>query len=311
MRADLTVACDGRGSVVRQAAGLVAHELPVPFDVWWFRLPRDSGAQYSLFPRTAPGRVLIMIPREGYFQIAYLIPKGTDAQLRARGLDAFKAEINDLIPEANVDSLTSLDDVKYLDVRVNRLKRWHTDGLLCIGDAAHAMSPVGGVGINIAVQDAVGAATLLADPLRRRDVTERDLAAVRRRRLPAAVLTQAVQRFMHRRLVVPILRGESANPPAAMIALMQTAAVGVGDPGLLHGSGRAAGARPGLRAARASRLTHTRVRQPPSMISPPSTASSWPVMKCEPSLARNTSTGPRSRSASPSAPPSGMLALIC
>jgi 2-polyprenyl-6-methoxyphenol hydroxylase-like FAD-dependent oxidoreductase len=220
LRADLTVACDGRGSVVRQAAGMVAHEFPVAFDVLWFRLPRDSGAQYSLFPRTAPGRVLIMIPREGYFQIAYLIPKGTDAQLRARGLDAFKAEINDLLPEANVASLTSLDDVKYLDVRVNRLERWHTDGLLCIGDAAHAMSPVGGVGINIAVQDAVGTATLLADPLRRRDVTNRDLAAVRRRRLPAAVLTQAVQRFMHRRLVMPILRGESANPPAVMTALI-------------------------------------------------------------------------------------------
>ncbi len=220
LRADLTVACDGRGSVVRQAAGLVAREFPVSFDVLWFRLPRDSGAQYSLFPRTAPGRVLIMIPREGYFQIAYLIPKGTDAQLRARGLEAFKAEINDLLPEANVASLTSLDDVKYLDVRVNRLDRWHTDGLLCIGDAAHAMSPVGGVGINIAVQDAVGAATLLADPLRRRDVTNRDLAAVRRRRLPAAVLTQAVQRIMHRRLVMPILRGESANPPAAMTALI-------------------------------------------------------------------------------------------
>ena len=220
LRADLTVACDGRGSVLRQAAGLVAREFPVSFDVLWFRLPRESGAQYSLFPRTAPGRVLIMIPREGYFQIAYLIPKGTDAQLRARGLEAFKAEINDLLPEANVASLTSLDDVKYLDVRVNRLDRWHTDGLLCIGDAAHAMSPVGGVGINIAVQDAVGAATLLADPLRRRDVTNRDLAAVRRRRLPAAVLTQAVQRVMHRRLVMPILRGESANPPAAMTALI-------------------------------------------------------------------------------------------
>jgi 2-polyprenyl-6-methoxyphenol hydroxylase-like FAD-dependent oxidoreductase len=221
LRADLTVACDGRWSVVRKCAGLTAREFPVAFDVLWFRLPRESGAQYSLFPRTAPGRVLIMIPREGYFQIAYLIPKGTDAQLRARGLDAFKAEINDLLPEANVDSLTSLDDAKYLDVRVNRLKRWHTDGLLCIGDAAHAMSPVGGVGINIAVQDAVGAATLLADPLRGRDVTDRNLAAVRRRRLPAAVLTQAVQRILHRQLVVPILRGESANPPAAMIALMR------------------------------------------------------------------------------------------
>ena len=120
-----------------------------------------------------------------------------------------------------MSALNSMDDVKFLDVRLNRLGRWNTDGLLCIGDAAHAMSPVGGIGINIAVQDAVGAATLLAEPLLRRDVTQRDLAAVRRRRLPAAVLTQAVQRFMHRQLVEPILRGESADPPAVLTTVLQ------------------------------------------------------------------------------------------
>ncbi|MCB0937316.1 MAG: FAD-dependent oxidoreductase [Mycobacterium sp.] len=221
LRADLTVACDGRTSVVRQAAGLTAREYPVPFDVWWFRLPRADDAEYSLIPRTAPGRLLIMIPREGYFQIAYLIPKGSDAQLRAKGLDAFKSELAALISEADVSALNSMDDVKFLDVRLNRLGRWNADGLLCIGDAAHAMSPVGGIGINIAVQDAVGAATLLAEPLLRRDVTQRDLAAVRRRRLPAAVLTQAVQRFMHRQLVEPILRGESADPPAVLTTVLQ------------------------------------------------------------------------------------------
>ena len=221
LRADLTVACDGRTSVVRQAAGLAAREYPVPFDVWWFRLPRADDAEYSLIPRTAPGRLLIMIPREGYFQIAYLIPKGSDAQLRAKGLDAFKSELAALISEADVSALNSMDDVKFLDVRLNRLGRWNADGLLCIGDAAHAMSPVGGIGINIAVQDAVGAATLLAEPLLRRDVTQRDLAAVRRRRLPAAVLTQAVQRFMHRQLVEPILRGESADPPAVLTTVLQ------------------------------------------------------------------------------------------
>ena len=221
LRADLTVACDGRTSVVRQAAGLTAREYPVPFDVWWFRLPRADDAEYSLIPRTAPGRLLIMIPREGYFQIAYLIPKGSDAQLRAKGVDAFKSELAALISEADVSALNSMDDVKFLDVRLNRLERWNTDGLLCIGDAAHAMSPVGGIGINIAVQDAVGAATLLAEPLLRRDVTQRDLAAVRRRRLPAAVLTQAAQRFMHRQLVEPVLRGESADPPAVLATVMR------------------------------------------------------------------------------------------
>jgi 2-polyprenyl-6-methoxyphenol hydroxylase-like FAD-dependent oxidoreductase len=221
LTADLTVACDGRTSTVRAESGLPIREWPVPFDVWWFRLPRDSDAEYSLIPRTGPGRLLIMIPREGYFQIAYLIPKGTDAQLRARGFDAFRDEVAGLVPESHISQLSSWDDVKLLDVRLNRLKRWHSPGLLCIGDAAHAMSPIGGVGINVAVQDAVGAATLLADPLRRHDVTDRDLAAVRRRRLPPAALTQGLQRAMHRGLVTPVMRGASADPPTAMIALLR------------------------------------------------------------------------------------------
>ncbi len=222
LTADLTVACDGRWSVCRQRAGLAAREWPVPFDVWWFRLPRDMTAEFSLIPRIAPGRVVIMIPRESYFQIAYLIPKGSDAALRARGLETFQQEIAGLVPEADVTQLLDWDEVKLLDVRVNRLKRrWHTDGLLCIGDAAHAMSPVGGVGINVAVQDAVGAATLLAEPLRRRAVTARNLAAVRRRRLPPTALTQGLQRVLHRRLMAPILRGETANPPAVAVALVR------------------------------------------------------------------------------------------
>jgi 2-polyprenyl-6-methoxyphenol hydroxylase-like FAD-dependent oxidoreductase len=221
LRADLTVACDGRTSVVRQSAGLTARDFPVPFDVWWFRLPRDSNAEYKMIPHFGPVRMLIMIPREGYIQIAYLIPKGSDAQLRARGLEVLKAELAELIPEASTDSLTSLDDVKCLDVKLNRLGRWHTDGLLCIGDAAHAMSPVGGVGINMAVQDAVGAAQLLADPLRRRAVTDRDLAAVRKRRLPPTAVTQAMQRIMHRQLVAPIMAGGDAEPPAVLGTLVR------------------------------------------------------------------------------------------
>ena len=219
--ADLTIACDGRGSVCRSEAGLPTREWTVPFDVWWFRLPRDMAAEFSLIPRTAPGRVLIMIPREGYFQIAYLIRKGRDAELRARGVEAFRAEVSSLAPEADVSGLTSWDDVKFLDVRVNRLKRWHRHGLLCIGDAAHAMSPVGGVGINVAIQDAVGAATLLAEPLLRGQVTDRDLAAVHRRRLPAVAVTQALQRVLHRRLMGPILRGRVAGPPPAAVAVLR------------------------------------------------------------------------------------------
>lgn len=221
LHADLTVACDGRWSVARREAGLTAKETPVPFDAWWFRLPRNDNANYSLLPRSMPGRVLIMLPREGYYQIAYLIPKGHDTELRARGLDVLRDEVASLLPEADVSTLQSWDDVKFLDVRVNMLKQWHTEGLLCLGDAAHAMSPVGGVGINMAVQDAVGAATLLAEPLRRRTVTDQDLAAVRRRRMPAAAVTQAIQRVLHRRLIMPVLHGESGDPPQFLVNLVR------------------------------------------------------------------------------------------
>ena len=221
LRADLTVACDGRGSLVRQQAGLRTREWPVPFDVWWFRLNREVDGQYTLVPRFAPGRLMIMIPREGYFQIAYLIPKGSDARVRARGLQAFRDEVAAMVPEVDVAQLVSWDDVKFLDARLNRLRRWHTDGLVCIGDAAHAMSPAGGVGINLAVQDAVGAATLLADPLLRRSVSERDLAAVQRRRLPPTVFTQGLQRLLHRRLMAPILNGGSADPSAALLNVVR------------------------------------------------------------------------------------------
>ena len=156
-------------------------------------------------------------------QNAYVGPKGTDAALRARGIAAFRRELARRLPEAvgNVDALKSFDDVKHLDVRLNRLRRWHTDGLLCIGDAAHAMSPVGGVGINLAVQDAVAAAALLAEPLRRHAVTSRDLARVRRRRVFATAVTQAVQRLLHRVLVAPILRGEDVRLPAALGRLLE------------------------------------------------------------------------------------------
>ncbi|OLP03272.1 hypothetical protein BVU76_05985 [Mycolicibacterium porcinum] len=221
LRADLTVACDGRTSTVRREAGLTTRDYPVPFDVWWFRLPRNEDGQYSLIPRTGPGRALIMIPRTGYFQVAYLIPKGSDAGLRARGLDAFHAELAELIPEADLSGLTSFDDVKRLDVQLNRLSRWYRDGLLCIGDAAHAMSPVGGVGINVAIQDAVGAARLLYQPLREHRVTTSDLAAVQRRRTPPTVITQGLQRILHRQVMQPVMAGAEITPPGALVGIMQ------------------------------------------------------------------------------------------
>ena len=221
LRADLTVACDGRSSVVRRDARLPIHEYPVPFDVWWFRLPREQEGLYSLIPRTRPGRALIMIPREGYFQIAYLIPKGSDAELRARGLDAFHRELASLVPETSPEAITSWDDVKVLDVKLNRLHRWHRDGLLCIGDAAHAMSPVGGVGINLAIADAVAAAGHIAEPLRTGRLTNTHLAAVRRRRLVPTVVTQTMQRILHRGLLASVLQGQEVKPPGALIKLLE------------------------------------------------------------------------------------------
>lgn len=221
LHAELTVACDGRTSLVRREAGLSTRDYPVPFDVWWFRLPRTEDGQYSLIPRTAPGRALIMIPRTGYFQVAYLIPKGSDRQLRARGLDAFHGELAELIPEADTAPLTSWDDVKHLDVQLNHLRRWHREGLLCIGDAAHAMSPVGGVGINVAIQDAAAAARLLYQPLREHRVGESDLAAVqRRRRLPTAI-TQGLQRILHRQVMAPVMAGADIAPAGTLVRIVR------------------------------------------------------------------------------------------
>jgi 2-polyprenyl-6-methoxyphenol hydroxylase-like FAD-dependent oxidoreductase len=199
LRADLTIACDGRWSLCRREAGLVPREYRVNIDVWWFRLPAVKGFGDTLVPRFKDGALVGVIPREGYLQTGYFIHKGADAQMRARGVEALRRDIADAIPELSdvVDGLESMDDVKLLEVRLNRLRRWYTAGLLCIGDAAHAMSPAGGVGINLAVQDAVAAATLLAEPLREHHVTDNDLAAVQRRRVPPTVVTQTLQRFMH------------------------------------------------------------------------------------------------------------------
>ena len=204
LRADLTVACDGRGSTARTAAELVPRSFPVPMDVWWFRLPRHAGDPAGGLERTSPGQFMVMIDRGEYWQCAYLIRKGTDTQRRAAGIEGFRRRLADFVPwlAGRVDELRSFDDIKLLDVRVDRLRRWYADGLLLIGDAAHAMSPVGGVGINLAVADAVAAARILAPALRRGGRPPVSvLRRVQVRRSGPAVLVQRGQQLLlHRQL---------------------------------------------------------------------------------------------------------------
>lgn len=220
LRADLVIAADGRWSLARREAGLKPTEYDCPFDVWWFRLSRhDDEGEGMLTPRMRNRRFAVPLPRTGYFQIAYLAPEGAD--LRTEGIEAFRANVTEVCPEFadRVHELETMDDVKFLDVRLNLLGEWHIDGLLCIGDAAHAMSPVGGVGINLAVQDAVAAATLLAEPLRHGRPTLADLATIRSRRLLPTTLVQGLQRILHRMVMRPVMEGKRNGPPAVMIKL--------------------------------------------------------------------------------------------
>jgi 2-polyprenyl-6-methoxyphenol hydroxylase-like FAD-dependent oxidoreductase len=180
-------------------------------DVLWFRLSKPaegSGPSFGGAGRITRGRMLVRLDRGDYWQCAYLVPKGGYAALKAAGLEAFRADLARLLPEGPLDALRSWDDVRVLSVRVDRLTRWHQPGLLFIGDAAHAMSPIGGVGINLAVQDAAAAARLLAGPLRDGVVPPRRLGRVRRRRLLPTVVTQMVQRQIQTRVLSRILAGD-------------------------------------------------------------------------------------------------------
>ncbi len=222
--ADLVVACDGRHSILRAQAGLASRNYDVPFDVWWFRLPRHPDEQAkpaNLVPSFAGRDIMLAIAREGFYQMAAFIPKGSDAQRRAQGIGPLRDMIVRLRPDFadRVDTLTAMDQVKTLDVRLDRLKRWHRPGLLCIGDAAHAMSPAGGVGINLAIQDAVATAQILRHPLRAGTLTETDLAAVQRRRMMPTRVIQAMQRVLHRVIFQNGFQSRRAGPPHFMLFL--------------------------------------------------------------------------------------------
>ena len=227
MRAELTVACDGRGSTVRSAVGLTPHGFGAPMDVWWFRLPRRPDDPTGLAGTLKAGHGTIMIDRGDHYQIAYIIPKGTDSEMRSEGIEALHRVLVSMVPwlADRVATLKSFDDVKLLDVQLNRLRRWYSDGVLCIGDAAHAMSPVGGVGINLAVADAVAAARLLAPPLRAGRVSTRQLARVQARRwIPTAIL-QGAQRMIHANVVSVAVAGTDREPPRGVRLVSRTPAL--------------------------------------------------------------------------------------
>jgi 2-polyprenyl-6-methoxyphenol hydroxylase-like FAD-dependent oxidoreductase len=222
VRAALVVGADGRHSVVRRKSGLSVEEFGAPMDVLWFRLSRRPEDPADPMGRFDAGRIFIMLNRGDYWRCGFVIAKGSLGKIRASGLAQFRDRVAKLAPFA-ADRLHELHDwepIKLLTVQVDRLRQWHRPGLLCIGDAAHAMSPVGGVGINLAIQDAVASANLLAQPLRDGQVTETDLAKVQARRAWPTLLTQRVQLIVQNRVIRPVLDSKGQLSPPWAVRLL-------------------------------------------------------------------------------------------
>src|SRR5882762_8345089 len=216
IRADLVVGADGRSSIVRERAGLDVEELGAPIDVLWFRLSRQPNDPGQVLGRVVAGKIMVMLNRESYWQCGYIIAKGALDKLKQRGLEAFRADILSLAAFLGdrVGEIHDWDEIKLLTVKVDRLRKWYRPGLLCIGDAAHAMSPVGGVGINLAIQDAVAAANILAPPLRAGRLSTSHLRQVQKRREWPTRAMQAVQIFMQNRVIGRVLESkEKLSPP--------------------------------------------------------------------------------------------------
>jgi 2-polyprenyl-6-methoxyphenol hydroxylase-like FAD-dependent oxidoreductase len=212
IHADLVVAADGRHTTLRGSAGLVSEDLGAPIDVLWFRLARNPDDPSRTGGNISPGAMLVTLNRDTYWQCAYVIPKGSLETLQAQGIAAFRDKVVQVAPflAHAVPALASWDDVKLLSVQISRMPRWWRDGFLCIGDAAHAMSPVGGVGINLAIQDAVAASNILAQPLRENRLRTDDLEAVQRRREWPARVTQRAQVAVQNEVLSPVLAATQA-----------------------------------------------------------------------------------------------------
>jgi 2-polyprenyl-6-methoxyphenol hydroxylase-like FAD-dependent oxidoreductase len=210
IRAGLVVGADGRRSTVREHSGLKVENIGAPMDVLWLRLSRRPGDSKFLFGRFDRGKILVMLDRGDYWQCGFVIPKGGIDEIRSRGLDGFRATLTEIAPflHDRVDEIGSWDDVKLLTVAVDRLRRWYRPGLLCIGDAAHAMSPVGGVGINLAIQDAVATANILAVLLRAGTVSTADLGRVQHRRQFPTHMTQRLQVLIQNRVISKVLASQ-------------------------------------------------------------------------------------------------------
>jgi 2-polyprenyl-6-methoxyphenol hydroxylase-like FAD-dependent oxidoreductase len=207
IKADLVIAADGRSSLLRDQSDLPVRNLGAPMDVFWFRLPKERGTENESTGAFTGGTIMALIDRGDYWQCAYVFPKGRAEEIRARGLDAFRADVARVAERVNprVEAIGSWDDVKLLTVALDRLERWHRPGLLVIGDAAHAMSPIGGVGINVAIQDAVAAANILAAPMARGADVDPLLRKVERRRMPAVRAIQGFQNAAQKRIISRLL----------------------------------------------------------------------------------------------------------
>ena len=207
IRSTLTVGADGRRSIVRERAGFEVMDLGAPMDVMWMRLSRRADDPGQTLGRVAAGKLFIMVDRDEYWQCGYVIPKGAAEEIRNRGIEKFREEITSLAPfvRDRIDELRDWNDISLLTVKVDRLKKWFRPGLLCIGDSAHAMSPVGGVGINLAIQDAVAAANILTPKLAAGSVSESDLESVQRRREFPTRATQKLQIAVQNRVIRRVL----------------------------------------------------------------------------------------------------------